>query len=298
MLIDTFLFGGSHEDDLLFLKFTLENDGVDLWIIQENSYSLQGKEKGLFANEVLKQDRFKPYLDKVKVISNNINPLNGSEEHQNFQREGWQRTFCYNELVKLPEDSLVVVSDVDEMIDFSDSSRKERFFSEVSYDRTSWVQRQRYWYLYNNKCFLDSIRIPIIPLKLVYNNPSALPQTRHFHDPNRVFGGLSNSLAYEYSYVFRSAEDIKTKKDTYSHTGFTFESVKGGLFLNCWPRAKQRGEKIEWNKHDLFEIVELNEQNSPRYIREHLEELNPKTVDLNYKENRKNWKSEFTDYGQ
>jgi hypothetical protein len=293
MLVSTFLFDGCHEDTLLHLKCTLEDEGVDLWILQENTYNLKGEYKGVYAQEVLKQERFKPYLHKIQVVSADVNPLVGSEEHQNFMREGWQRTLGYELLEQCPDDTLILVSDVDEMVDFSNRGRYDRFFQGVLQDRVTFCRRRRAWFDFDNECFLKDIRVPIIPLKIVLGNPSALPQTRHYHDESRTFGSYNDSIIYEYSYCF-SQDGINKKKTNYSHTGFTPECVEGALKLNCWPRAKSRGEKIDWNGNDLFETMILTEENSPQYVREHLAELKTNVVDPNYKENRKNWKLDYT----
>lgn len=295
MLIDTFLFSDAHESDLLFLKLTLEHSYVDKFILQECSYNFKGEPKGLFANEVLSTERFIPFRDKIEVVSfdNTINQ-GYTDEHNNFIREKAQRTLCHNVLQQYPDDTLILISDTDEMIDFSDDNRKQRFIDNVCKDRPSWVLRRRYWYDYDNECRLRTIRIPILPLSIARHNPDAIYQSRHYHDDARVFGTYEDPIAFEYSYVFKSKEGIFDKKKNYSHTGFNNECVQGGLYLNCWPRSKSRGEKIN-PEVDFFEKIELTEQNSPKYIRDNLEQLKTNIVDPNYLENRKNWTSEFTE---
>lgn len=294
MIIDTFLFSNEHEADLLYLKMKLESPVVDKFIIQECGFSLKGEYKGLFANTVLANQRFDEFRDKINVISvdSTIHP-GYSDEHNNFVREKWQRSFCAEYLKTLPDDALILVSDTDEMIDFSNDNRKDRFFTSVSKDRISWVQRRRYWYDYDNECDLKTIRIPIVPNIIVKYNPSALCECRHYHDESRTFGSYNNPIAFEYSYVFKDVEGLLDKKKNYAHTGFTESSVRGGLHLNCWPRSKVRGEKIR--NGDYFETIELTEENSPKYVLENLQTLKTNIVDVNYKENRKNWTSEYTE---
>ena len=297
MLVDTFLMADDSESDLLHLKFTLEDSGVDLWVIQENEYNLKGHKKGLYVEEILKEERFKPFLHKVKLISKSQNPLNGDHESQNFQREGWQRTFCLEMLHEVPLESWIIVSDVDEMIDFSSASRTQRFNDWITtQDSTCWVNRRRYWYDYDNACFLKDIRIPLVPMNLIAaTNGSCIPQSRHFSDRSRTLGSFDEPVAFEYSYVMKSLDHLFQKKTNYSHTGFTRESVAGGLFLNCWPRSRARNEKLNLGQSDAFEMILLDESNSPKYVRDNLQQLKTNIVDPNYKQNRKSWTSEYTD---
>lgn len=295
MLIDTFLFSDKHEANLLFLKLTLESPYVDKFILQEGKYNFKGEEKGLFAQEVLTDSKFDSFRDKIEIISLNEQIHPGyTDEHNNFTREKIQRTLCYNSLMQYPDDALVIVSDTDEMIDFSSEQRKERFITQVNREQTSWVYRRRYWYDYDNECRLKNITIPIVPLKIIRDRPDALAVARHYRDDSRAFGDYDNPIAFEYSYVFSSVNGIFDKKKNYSHTGFNDESVRGGLHLNCWPRSIIRNEKIN-PETDYFEIIELTEQNSPAYVRENLTSLKTNIVDLNYRENRKNWTKEFTE---
>jgi len=68
--VNSFLFSEPHEKELLLLKFILENDGVDEWILLENAYTQQGEYKGLHATKIVGEDnRFAPYRHKLTVIS-------------------------------------------------------------------------------------------------------------------------------------------------------------------------------------------------------------------------------------
>lgn len=289
-IVDTFLFSEPHESDLLFIKFNLEDRIVDEWFIQENEYTLQGDHKGLFANEVLKEERFKPFLNKVTVISESkLHEEGNKTENINFLREGWQRNICRGQLLKkyLGEDTLVMVSDVDEMIDFSSEERTRKFEEIVQqhYPNPFSIGRMRYWYDYDNRCFLPNIRIPVVSLLHLNSDSNILSNIRHHQHINAHDAG-EEPLAFEYSYVFNNLEDVWRKKCTYAHTNFTMESVKTGLECNHWPRTMNRNEKVGDNEYDFFETVELHEQNSPKFIRENLETFKTNIVDKNYVKNR------------
>lgn len=286
ILYDTFLFSEPHESNLLYLKFVLGDSLVDKWIIQENHYTLQGEPKDVHAQKIIEsEERFAPYRNKVLYATANNPIVNGKDENHNFLREKVQRTFCLDLTLQFENPSTYfIVSDVDEMFDFTDENRKQRFIETCNncVDFTFWIQRMRYWYDYDNRCYLDDIHIPVVPVRAL--SKDTLAMCRHYKDYDRCFGGLENPIAFEYSYVFKTIEDLYRKKQTYAHTGFTLESLEEGLKLNAWPRPKERGERR--GPHDFFETVELTPENSPLYVRENLETLKTNTVDKSYKENR------------
>lgn len=291
-IIDTFLFSEPHESDLLYIKLMNESPRVDWWIIQENSYTTKGEYKGLFAQEVLKEDRFEPFRNKIIVCSAQERLAESSEESTNFKREGWQRTLCWNVLPQIvkSDDDLIIVSDVDESIDFSCNYRNTRFndfAQKQERGRPYWIGRRRYWYDFDNACFLKNIRIPVLPV-LCLNGPDTLPMSRHYHDENRTLNNFDNPIAFEYSYCFKQWTDVQRKHITYAHTGLSDEEdVKRGLLLNAWIRSKNRGEKR--SEYDFFEKIELTEENSPKYVRENLENLRTNIVNPDYKKAREEY---------
>lgn len=286
-VIDTFLFSEEYEADLLFLKLTLESNIVDKWIIQENAYTLKGEFKDLHAENVINQPRFTQFRDRIVIESRKHLTNTDQSENSNFIRERIQRAFCLNFLQKYANDSdLIIVSDTDEMIDFSNQERKQRFFDIAEKNVCAWVGRRRYWYQHNNECRLNTIRIPVINYGLLRNNMDLITQVRYFNDPNSTFDSYDNPIAFEYSYVFKNVDELFRKKCTYAHTGFDRESVEIGVKCNHWPRSKARGEALGSNPCDFFEIIELTETNSPKYVRDNLATINTNVVDPNYKANR------------
>lgn len=297
-IIDTFLFSEPHEVDLLYLKMELEQDVVNKWIIQENSYTLQGNPKELHAKSVLDNDpRFAKFRERIAVVSLNQNFASSNDENANFVRENVQRTgftlltseqMAQGMNIEKGDQVFYIISDVDEMIDFSDQTRKDQFLN-IAKDQTRpfWIKRQRYWYDYDNKCFLDDLHIPIIPACCMTSPSFAYEialNARHYKNRDLCFGDLDNPMAFEYSYVFKSINDLWRKKCTYAHTNFTMESLEEGLKLNAWPRPKERGEAR--GPHDFFEKIELTETNSPKYVRDNLDKIKTNIVDPSYKENR------------
>ena len=293
MLVDTFLFSEPHEDDLLWLKFKLEDPFVDMWIIQECDHTLQGDFKGFFAEEVLSQERFKPFLSRIQIAKYQgvIGVVDGTE-NANFTRENAQRTLCGDCLTQLPNDTMVMISDTDEMIDFTSDDRFNRFTDIVGKHLNDFcfLGRMRYWFDYDNRCYLPNIRIPIMNLGFMKQNglERCLGSIRHQmgQHPDRTYDANESPIAFEYSYVFKSLEELWRKKTTYAHNNFDIECLEQSLKCNHWPRTNKRGEKVGQEPYDFFEIVELTEENSPAYVRENLAELKTNIVHPKYKEFR------------
>ena len=292
-IIDTFLFSEPHEKELLLTKFHLEDLGVDTWVILESPYTFQGEYKGLHVSKILNEDsRFQPFIDKIIVINpaKDFVPLHGSinDEGKNFDRENAQRAMALGLIHELDDNDWVMISDTDEMADFSDQERKEAINTvlgvlEQSNQYIVKLQRQRYWFDFDNKCFLPNIHVPFVKAGLIKQNAQYM-MARHFDHIHKI--GFARPVLFEYSYCFPSFEDVWRKKCTYSHTGFTEESVRIALECNHWPRSELRGEKVGQEPYDFFEKVELTEENSPKYVRENLEKLRTNIVNPNYKEAR------------
>lgn len=290
MIIDTFLFSEPYEDDLLYLKFVLEDPGVDLWIIQENSYTTQGEYKGVSAQTVLQQDRFAKFRHKIIVVSADKNIRQTNNEGENFDRENWQRTLCLQVLPQFASSTdRILVSDTDEAIDFTDNKRSQTFSSIINQhpNEPVWIGRMRYWYDYDNRCYIYGLRIPTVPYGLLQQHPEAIMRVRH-----QAFGPAYDAgeepIAFEYSYVFKNMDDIWRKKTTFAHNNYTYDCIIEGLTYNHFPHSPLRGDATPGtHKHDWLEKVELTEQNSPKYVRDNLETLKTNLVNPNYKELRK-----------
>lgn len=285
MIIDSFLLSEPHEKHLLFWKLNLEYNYVDEFIIQENAYDLKGKFKGLHAQSILEDAIFQPFLPKITVISqHNQIYTNIIDENTNFIREKWQRGLCTEYIVKkYSNQDKVIISDVDEMFDFS-NERLHRF--ELLFSKGyRWFSRRRYWYSVNNECQLPNIRIPVITINDIKHNKNILGEIRHFNDERLSYYNYNNPLAFEYSYVFYNWEDIQRKHQTYAHNDLdATKDVKLGLTINAWIRSKKRNESR--TPYDFFELIELTEENSPQYIRDNLNMINTNIINPKYKENR------------
>ena len=67
------MFSEPHEQDLLWIKFNIEDPYVTEWVITESSYTFQGKRKKLYLQEILEQERFAPFRNKIHYITLDTN---------------------------------------------------------------------------------------------------------------------------------------------------------------------------------------------------------------------------------
>lgn len=287
-IIDTFLFSEPHESDLLLIKLELEYAAVKHLILIENSYTFQGDYKGYYAKTILAEPRFAKFLDKVIILETdtNLNP-DKKGEGDNFERENWQRQQgrLLNDLIK--NDDYVMISDVDEMADFSDENRLSSILTILDYYKHNnpivKIGRMRYWYDFDNRCYLPRLFIPFVRGRELKES-DIFWNARHYDSTS--FPAGETPLCFEYSYCFRTFDALWRKKQTYSHTGFTQESIRQGLRCNHWMRPPERKEPLGREPYDFFEKVELTEQNSPKYVRQNLDSLRTNIVDSRYRYNR------------
>ena len=295
-IVNTFLFSEPHEKDLLLIKFNLEKDVINEWVMLENAYTLQGDYKGLHAKEVIEGDsRFSEFKNRITIISGNelLHP-NENVEDANFKREKWQRGLMYDYVTShYGEGDWVIIGDADESVDFSDENRRNFVLNSLNHGPNYPIIRIghiRYWYDFDNRCFIPNFKVHFVRADALKSHPE-LVRARDMQGP--TFRS-ENPVAFEYSYCFNSSEEVFRKKCTYAHTHFDLESVLTGLECNHQPRTKARfdngldpGNKVGDFEYDFFEKVELTPQNSPKYVRDNFDWLSTNVVDPNYRENRK-----------
>jgi hypothetical protein len=70
VIIDSFCFFESYQTDMLLVKFNVEDEGVDQWVITENTYSMRGEYKGThqLRNILATDERFEKFLPKIKLF--------------------------------------------------------------------------------------------------------------------------------------------------------------------------------------------------------------------------------------
>src|SRR6266536_1576554 len=282
-IVDSFLFSEPYEKELLLLKLQLENKGIDEWIILENAYTLQGAWKGFHAKQVIQSDeRFLPYLSKIVVIEKEYKtkllPRHVMMDEFSFQAEHVQRDFAYEHFINSYNScDWIMISDVDEMMDFTDNSRYNELISKMqsSNDGLLKVPTKRYWYDFDNE-YRVLIGNAMCNKKYLLANNKKLSQVR-FENRCILRKGWRNIIQFEYSGCF-DKEFMLRKFYTSTHTGLGPEELEKSLLYNHRPVSPAYIDKIRKDKKFFFETVKLTEYNSPAIVRDNLNKYKTHSV--------------------
>lgn len=291
-IVDSFLFSEVYEKELLLLKFILEDEGIDEWVLLENAYSFQGDYTGLHARNLIDSDeRFNKFKHKITIISKNEKtqeiPKHQYLDSLSFQVEYWQRDFAHDYFLEnYNEEDWIMVSDVDEMIDFSDHDRKNELYEKMNAAKEGLlkVPTKRYWYDFDNE-YRVIIGNAMCNKKYLATNNKKL---HHIRAENRsvLKKGWKNIIEFEYSSCYHP-DHMLTKFYTSTHTGFTPNDLNQSLRCNHRPTREVQGTKPENNRKYFFETVELTPKNSPAYVRDNLSYYKINAIDKKYKVNRR-----------
>lgn len=293
-IVEAFLFSEEYEKELFFLKCLLSNKHIDEWIVCENAFSHQGEFKGLHAKKIIESDeRFNAFKNKITVLEGNRQfykiDKTKFQDDLSFQCENWQRNMAYDYFVKnYADDDWLVVHDVDEMIDFTSEDRCEEFFEKIKGADLGVlnIPRLRYWFDFDNQ-YKVLYCSTLCSKSYLVSNPSIT--LSFLKGKYNVFKekGWNNIIAFEYSSCY-SFDFIMRKLDTTAHTWYNKEDLQLALRNNHKLMKPLNIKKyLRPTKYCFFETVELNEKNSPLFVREKLEVLKTNTINKHYKENRK-----------
>lgn len=311
-IVSTFMFSEPHEQDLLWLKFNLENTFVAEWVITESHYTFQGKRKPVYLKEILKQERFAPFRDKIHYIELEhnynfdfepdtidffkrklkrfLNRYCGKEysfvnyaECASFYSEISQRQACVNYITnKYKPNDIVLLCDTDECFDF-DEYKKEYFKKLLTSHVTPfYIKREIFCYDYDNYTNRERYS-PIIKVKDL-SLKNATHKHRHPKKNERTIVETQVPLVFEYTFCF-SKEAMAKKLSSFAHvTDLNQEDLEFCLSNNISFISKKTFHK---NKVELYDKLVLDESNSPSFLRENFKMLKTSTVDESYLKNRK-----------
>ncbi|MFN8271477.1 MAG: hypothetical protein U0U33_14520 [Chitinophagaceae bacterium] len=290
--MDSFLFSETYEKELLLLKLELEDAGVDEWLLLENAYSFQGAYTGLHAKALLDADpRFNRFRHKISIISKEekteLIPKHQFMDHLSFKVEYWQRDLAYDYFMQhYGADDWVMISDVDEMIDFSDPGRRSELLEKMQQSPNGLVvfPTRRFWYDFDN-AYHYLIGNAMCSKKYLADTGKQLHDVRA-ENRRVMYKGWKNTIAFEYSSCY-SADFIIRKFYTSTHTGYTPNDLRKALRCNQRTPSENATWKTENNKYFFFETVPLTPRNSPAAVRNNLAYFKTNSVDPDYKRNRR-----------
>lgn len=299
-IVDTFMVGDADEVELLLVKLHLENKFVNAWVIVEHAYNFRQKPKGLFLRRILDSDpRFAEFLSKIiliemkepfKDISLDYRPAwMLDDEAVMFSREYQQRQSGFSYIAEnFPEDTWVMVTDVDESVDFSSDIRAQILINclqQIGGNPFN-VPRIRHWYDFDNRSNAE-FYVPFQTIKYIKESGRSLPLLR-----SRGHSlGLQREvdLCFEYSFCFGKPA-IYQKLQSFSHTGFD-SYIDVAIECNHWLYRPADGDAETYLCSNptlrLFEKIIPMRHNSPQYVRENIDRLRTGNIPVNYRENRR-----------
>ena len=308
------MFSEPHEQDLLWVKFNIEDPYIAEWIITESTYTFQGKRKKLYLEEILKQERFTPFRNKIHYIKLGTNfhfeyepPFkeifkrkvkrflnkNFAKKYEfvtyselaSFYAEMNQRQACVPYIEKKYKSTdIVILCDADEMFDFNDGKIDE-FEKILSQNKTRfYIQKFVFCYDFDNYTNRER-KVPII--RVHHLKKTKVQFIKH---PISILPILKVGVPFVFEYTFCfSKEAIYKKLASFAHvTETNNEDLEFCFENNIAQVAKDKVDKTyKENKENFYEKLILDRSNSPTFVRENFEKLRTCIVDLNYIENRK-----------
>ncbi|MDO4228179.1 MAG: hypothetical protein Q4C98_00025 [Capnocytophaga sp.] len=317
-IISAFMFSEPHEQDLLWLKFNIENNFVTEWIITESHYTFQGKRKPIYLKEILNQERFAPFRDKVHYIEINRNYhiefepdflevikrkikrcLNKHfdknyefvtySELASFHAEINQRQACVDYITKkYNKNDIVLLCDADEMFDFNNGKIND--FNKIVKQNTTpfYLKREIFCYDFDN--YTNRKRYNPIVKVLDLTKNKTIQILKHPTDKNsrKIIQIGNEKFIFEYTFCF-SKEAITKKLNSFAHVTDLNQNDLDFCFANNISMISP--DKIDdnhlKNKEFFYSKLTLDETNSPKFVRDNFEKIRTGVVNENYLITRK-----------
>lgn len=280
------MFSNVYESDVLLCKLHAEYEFVHEFIGIQSAYTTRSQYKGLFLEEVLKDEKFKPFLDKITALSSkeSLYPKNVPyDEQNNLICEFESRKYCWKYIQNKYQDcDWVFLEDCDEMLCF-DNPKKRDILLEGFKKHNKGIQWQnyKYWWDYNNLNLNPDKYIPCHTVGHLKELEKPFYNRNYFctrMEPNLVCG-------VEFSHCFHRSGNWE-KVSTAAHDNYQEKTMENAYLYNTWHCEELRGEKLRYPL-DFFETIDLDENNSTKFVLDNLETLKVNTIDPNYAENRK-----------
>lgn len=284
-IVDTFLYNAEYEKSVLLCKLHAEYDYVDELIALESAYDFRGNYKGLTLKELVWNDPdFDLFREKLIIVQSEDNLFEklkcSHQERDYFKVEFDSRALAHSYLcTKYEDNDWVILSDVDEHLDFSSTDRRA-ILMEGFNNSTKSIQWQNY------KFWWDFDNLNLDPLKYIPCHKLGFLKERGYAHRNNDCQRLEPELVcgLEYAYCF-PIEGNWNKVSTFAHDRYRLETLENALLFNTFHKESQRGEQLQ-SPYDFFETIEIDERNASRYVLDTLPFLKVNTVECNYGNNR------------
>ncbi len=283
-IVSSFLYAREYESRVLLAKLHSEYEYISEFVAIESAYDTHGNWKGLCLEKVLQGEEFKPFLDKITVLSNenSFYPDGPYDEQNNLLCEFTSRAYAWPYIKSKYENSdWILTEDADELIDMSNPKRRDILLDIFKKESGSIeIPQMRMWWDWDNWA------------NYTKNEPchqvGKLKETEHpFHHRNRNCKTIHTPIwtAFENSHCF-SAPENWIKVTTSAHDKYQQSTMEAAYRLNVFHREVNRNEYLRYPV-DFFETIDLDENNSTKFILDNIEKLKTNTINPNYAENRK-----------
>ena len=292
-IIDTFSFSEPHETEILYLKLILEEQYISEWVIVENNYSFQGEKKQYFLDSILREERFKIFSSKVTYLKCSYRPeelkgkLTGVYDEIAMRTEEFQREIAKEYLISKyqTKDTYILLSDTDEMIDFSCPDRANLVMNKMKKGHDFFrIPHTRFWYDFDN--LWSEIRsIPAVSLSYIIDSKYTLSHIRFFICGSGPAPLWKLEVAFEYSYCFEK-QGIFRKYDSFFHTGVTKDEIEQAISCNHIVVSKARDQALTLEPKYWLKKANLTPSNSPEYVRQNLSNFKTNVIPPSFQFNR------------
>lgn len=321
-IVSTFMFSEPHEQELLWLKFNVEDAFVSEWIITESTFTFQGKSKEKYFEKILEQSRFERFRYKIHYIKldRNFNfefepklkevlkrkikrwlMSNSDKEYElvsyaelaSFYAEIKQRGACLSHIKsKYSKNDVVLTCDTDEIFDFNGDKNVE-FLTILNKNETPfYIKREIFCYDYDN-CTNRIRYSPIVSVKDILLT-DALHAVRHPLPANRNVIKTKNPLVFEFTFCFSKAAIVK-KLYAFAHVTDLNEKALDFCFTNniSLISPDQISEEYKHTAENFYSKIELATSQFPEFLIRHFEDFSTGIVNPNHIEARKNNKLHY-----
>lgn len=318
------MFSEPHEQELLWLKFNVEDEFISEWVIIEGGYTFQGKRKEKYLNLILSQPRFQKFIEKIHYIefednyNFNYEPsfitllkrkikrwLNSNfgksydqvpyAELASFYAEINQRGAALDYLKsKYSHDDIVILCDADEIFDFNGEKGLELEGLLRTNSTPFYIRRDIYCYDFNNKTYRERFS-PIVKLGDLKNIVSC-HKVRHPSINSRRIVSSESRLAYEYTFCF-SKDAILKKLTSFAHvTDLDERSVEFCLENNIsFVNPTKIDCAFKMDDVNYYELISQEKLDSPKFLIDNFNQFRTGVVSLNYSDKRRISNIEYID---
>lgn len=255
MLIDCFTF--YNELDMLGCRLDYLYNKVDKFVLVEATITHSGKSKPMYFAE--NRERYSKYLDKIIYVPLTIDPNNYDWTHdqsKGFKNASWQvenlqRNGILKGLEGIPDDAVIMISDLDEIPNSDAIDRAVRLLAHKNFV----VMETRQFYYNLGQCLVEPWPATVLGQKKFVKNvtPQRLRDTK-----NSLLWVKHGGWHLTY---FGSADAIQNKIKNFAHQEFNSDQftnldyiedrVKNGLELYGRPFPMVRVKPNEFPDHFL-----------------------------------------------